>query len=295
MPSLDPAALLQVLFGGLGTGAIYGLVGIGFSLIYRATGAVNFAQGEWVMLAGMATAAGHMAGFATGLAGAASLLLVVAVGVVSYLLAVQRLKDASPLPITMVSIGIAIFTKGAIMVTLGKNPTGYPGPLGDAVLRIGGAAIPAQSIIVLAACAGFIVALQQFFARSRTGLALRAAAADRDAAALVGVPVQRMVMLSFALAAAAGAVAGIVITPLTLIDYNQGTMLGFKGFSAAMLGGMGHPLGAVAGGLLLGTLEGLAGYAISSRFKEAFAFLLLLAVLFLRPSGLFGKGKAERV
>ncbi|HYZ30707.1 MAG TPA: branched-chain amino acid ABC transporter permease, partial [Crenalkalicoccus sp.] len=243
-----------------------------------------------------AAAAGHAAAWPAGSAAAAALLLVVAVGAASYLLAVRRLREASPLLVTMVSIGIAIFTKGAVMVTLGKNPSGYPGPLGDALLRLGGgASVPAQTVIVLLACAGFVLALQLFFARSRTGLALRAAAADRDAAALVGVPVQRMVMLSFALAAAAGAVAGWAITPLTLIDYNQGTVLGFKGFSAAMLGGMGHPLGTVAGGLLLGVLEALAGYALSSRFKEAVAFLLLLAVLFWRPTGLFGSRQGERV
>ena len=287
--------LFQVLLGGIGTGAIYSLVGLGFALIFRTTGAVNFAQGEWVMLAGMATAAGHAAAWAPGIAASAALLLVMAVGAASYVLAVQRLRDPSPLLVTLVSIGIAIATKGAVMVTLGKNPTSFEGPLGGGAIRLAGASVPAQTLVVLAACAGFVLALHLFFSRTRTGLALRAAAADRDAAALVGIAVPRMAMLSFALSAAAGAVAGIVITPLTLIDYNSGTMLGFKGFSAAMLGGMGHPLGAVAGGLLLGAMEALASYGLSSRFKEAVAFLVLLAVLFLRPQGLFGGARSERV
>lgn len=292
---MDATALLQVTLGGLGTGAVYGLVGLGFSLIFRTTGAVNFAQGEWVMLAGMVAAVAHAARWAPGLPEAAALLTAMAVGAASYLVAVRRLRDPSPLVVTMVTIGVAILTKGLVMVTLGKNPHGFTGPLGEGTFRLGGVSLPMQSLVIFAACALVVLALHLFLQRSRAGLALRAAAADRDAASLVGIAVPRMALLSFALSAAVGAVAGIAITPLTLIDYNGGTMLGFKGFSAAMLGGMGHPFGAVAGGLILGVLEALAGYGLSSRFKEAVAFLVLLAVLFLRPQGLLGGGARERV
>lgn len=295
MPAFDATALIQVLIGGIGNGAVYGLVGLGFSLIYRSTGAVNFAQGEWVMLAGMAAAAGFTARWPLPVAAAAALVLVAAVGVLSYQIGVRRLRDPAPLLVTMVSIGIAIFTKGVVMVTLGKNPNGYPGVFGDALVRMGAVSVPAQTLIVIAACLAFVAALHLLFARSRIGLALRASAADADAAALVGIPVRRMVMLSFALAAAAGAVAGLVVTPLTLISYDQGTMLGFKGFSAAMLGGIASPLGAVAGGIVLGALEAVSSYQISSRFKDAVAFILFLLVLFARPHGLFGRRTGERV
>ena len=295
MPGFDPTAIVQVLIGGIGNGAVYGLVGLGFSLIYRSTGAVNFAQGEWVMLAGMAAAAGFVARWPLPVAAAAALLLVAVVGVVTYQVGVRRLREPTPLLVTMVSIGIAIFTKGAVMVTLGKNPNGYPGVFGDALVRMGEVSVPAQTLIVIGACVAFVAALHLLFARSRVGLALRASAADADAAALVGISVRRMVMLSFALAAAAGAVAGLVVTPLTLISYDQGTMLGFKGFSAAMLGGMGSPLGAVAGGLILGAIEAVSSYQISSRFKDAVAFVLFLGVLFVRPQGLFGRKPGERV
>ncbi len=295
MGGYDFSALAQVVIGGIGNGAVYGLVGLGFSLIYRSTGAVNFAQGEWVMLAGLATASGFVAHWPLGVAAAAAFGLVVCVGALTYQIGVRQLPKSTPLLITMVSIGIAIFTKGAVMVTLGKNPNGYPGVFGDALVRFGDVTVPAQTLVVIAVCVFFVLALQFLFARTRLGLALRASAADPETAALVGVPVRTMIMVSFALAAAAGAIAGIVIAPLTLISYDQGTMLGFKGFSAAMLGGMGHPLGAVAGGVLLGVLEALASFQISSRFKDAVAFILLLAVLFVRPTGLFGRKSGERL
>ena len=155
--------------------------------------------------------------------------------------------------------------------------------------------MPSQTVFVLLACALFVACAHVAFQHTRTGKAMRATASDRDAAALVGIPVRRTITLSFALAAAAGAVAGVVVTPLTFTSYEHGAMLGFKGFSAAMLGGLGNPFGAVAGGVLLGVLEAAFGFAVSSRFKDALAFVVLLLVLFARPGGLFGARAVERV
>lgn len=288
--------VLQLIVAGLSTGSIYALIALGFNIIFKATDAINFAQGEWVMLGGMTTAAlfatGHMPLVAAcGLA----LLLVTVVGLVSERLIVRRLIEPNPLSITLVSIGLAICTKAVVMLTLGKNPAGYPAFSGDAQIVVAGVSIPPQSLWIFALTALVMVLAHLFFSRSVAGRALRASAADPEAAALVGISPAACMMFSFGLAALIGAVAGVIITPLTLTSYDHGTMLGFKGFSAAMLGGIGSLPGAVAGGLLLGLLESLASGLISSAFKDAVAFIVLLAILFLRPSGLMGARTVERV
>jgi branched-chain amino acid transport system permease protein len=139
------------------------------------------------------------------------------------------------------------------------------------------------------------LALHYFFKRTMTGKAMRAVAASRRSASLTGIPVNRMILLSFTLSGALGAVAGMILTPITTTSYDVGVMLGLKGFSAAILGGYGSMPGAVAGGLLLGVLESLSAGLISSEYKDAVAFLVLLIILFLKPSGILGRGRLKRV
>jgi branched-chain amino acid transport system permease protein len=195
----------------------------------------------------------------------------------------------------LLTIGLAIATKSIVMLVFGKNPSGYPAFSGETPIRFGGASIHPQSLWIVGITAVVMVSIHLFFEKTLLGRALRATAADRDAARLVGVNVSRMVMWSFGLAALVGAIAGVAITPLIFTDYNAGTMLGFKGFSAAMLGGIGSLYGAVVGGLLLGIAEALSGGLISSEFKDATAFCILLLILFLRPAGLFRQAPATRV
>jgi branched-chain amino acid transport system permease protein len=290
------AKLLQLAFSGLAMGSIYALVALGFNIIFKSTDAINFTQGEWVMVGGVLGATVYATNMLPLWAALLVAVVVVgAVGIVSERLVVAPLRSPSPMLVTLLTIGLAIATKSLVMLVLGKSPMGYPAFSGETPIRVAGAAIHPQTLWIVAVMAAVMVATHFFFEKTLLGRALRAAAADRDAAALVGINVPRMVMWSFGLAALAGAVAGVCITPLIFTDYNAGTTLGFKGFSAAMLGGIGSLHGAALGGLLLGVLEAMSSGLISSQFKDATAFLVLLLVLFLRPHGLFGRAGATRV
>jgi branched-chain amino acid transport system permease protein len=182
-----------------------------------------------------------------------------------------------------------------VMVTLGKNAAGLPAFTGERPFRILGATFVPQALWILGVAAAIVVALHFFFDRTLLGRAMRAVASDREAARLMGIDVGRIVMLSFALAAAVGAIGGLIVTPVTLTIYDAGTMLGLKGFAAAVTGGLGNTFGGIAGGLVLGLLEAFGGGLIGSEFKDVAAFVLLLLLLFLRPRGLFARGESERV
>jgi branched-chain amino acid transport system permease protein len=286
----------QLLIAGLSTGSIYALVAVGFNVIFKATDAINFAQGEWVMLGGMTTATLVMTWHTPlALACIAAFGAVVVIGMLSERITIRPIAVPTPVLITLISIGLAIATKSVAMLTLGKTPMGYPPFSGEQALHFGGVSVHPQTFWIMGMTAIFMVAIHLFFERSRLGKAMRAAAADQDAAELVGINVRRMTMFSFAIAAGAGAIAGIIVSPLTMTSYDHGTAMGFKGFAAAMLGGIGNLYGAVIGGLLLGSLEALGAGLISSKFKDAISFIVLLGVLFLRPYGLLGKPEVNRL
>jgi branched-chain amino acid transport system permease protein len=181
------------------------------------------------------------------------------------------------------------------MLTLGKNPQGYPGLSGDKMVSVYGATVNTQTLWILALTLVLMLATHFFFGHTRLGTAMRAAAANPEAAALVGISNRRIVTLSFILAAGVGGLAGTIITPLTLMSYDSGAMLGFKGFSAAMLGGLGNLFGAAVGGLLLGLFEALVGGYVTSQFRDAVAFFVLLSILVLRPQGLMGSAEISKV
>lgn len=287
---------LQLMFAGISTGSIYGIIAVGFNVIFKSTGAINFTQGEWVMIGGMLSAFFFVSvDSPIWLACAAAVVCIGILGVLSERLVVEPLKNPSPVTITLITIGLAIVTKSGVMLTLGKNPAGYPGFSGETPIMIAGASLHPQTVWIVALAALFMVGVHLFFDRTLTGKAMRAAAADRDVAVIMGISVRRANMMAFAIAALAGGVAGAIITPLTFTSYDHGTVLGFKGFSAAMLGGLGNLYGAMIGGLLLGILESLAGGYISSQFKDAVAFMVLLFILFFRPTGLFGHKEIEKV
>ena len=223
------------------------------------------------------------------------MLIVTIVGILSERLVIWPLRRPTPLMITLVSIGLGICTRSLVMLVLGKQPVGYPGFSQTATLTWGGVSVQTQTLWIVGLTAAFLLVTHLFFERSIMGKALRAAAADREAAAIVGVRVETTVLLSFSIAAFAGALAGAIITPLTLSSYDQGAMFGFKGFSAAMLGGIGSLPGAVVGGLALGLLEAFGSFYISSDFKDAIAFAVLLLILFVRPSGFLGRADVVKV
>jgi branched-chain amino acid transport system permease protein len=289
------AESLQFAFSGLTVGAVYALVALGFTLIYNASDVVNFAQGEFVMLGGMTTVFLAMAGVPLPAAAILAILVAVAVGLVLHRAAIDMARDANAVTLIMITIGASIFLRGAAQVVFDKRFHDLPPIFGTEPLRIGGAAIQSQSLVVVVGAALVVLVLWLFIDRTLLGKAVTATATNRLAARLVGINTRRLVGFSFAVSAAIGALAGILVTPITLTSYDVGTLLALKGFAAAMLGGMGHAPGAVVGGLLLGLLEAFSAGYVSSKYKDAVAFLVILAVLFAMPQGLFGRAKIERV
>ena len=286
---------VQFLISGLTVGAVYALVALGFTLVYNASDVVNFAQGEFVMLGGMVTVFATAAGVPLPLAAVLAVCVSVIVGLLLYWLAIEPARDASPVTLIIITIGASILLRGAAQILFDKQFHKLPSISGDTPIHLLGATVQPQSFWVLGGTAVIVLLLYVFLERTVLGKAVLATAANRLAARLVGINTATVMALAFGGSAAIGAIAGILITPITLTSYDVGTMLALKGFVAAMLGGMGNPLGAVAGGLLLGLLEAFGVGYISSTYKDAFAFIVILLVLFAMPQGLFGRRTVERV
>jgi branched-chain amino acid transport system permease protein len=289
------AQFLQFAFSGITVGAMYGLVALGFTLIYNASEVVNFAQGEFVMLGGMTTVFLALVGVPLPIAAACAVVITVGVGLALHRFAIETARGASPVILIIITIGASIFLRGLAQVVFDKRFHSLPPLFGSDPVRVADASILPQSLVVLAGALTIVVLLAAFTGRTLFGRALIATAANRLAAVLVGIDTRRIVGFSFAVSAAIGAVAGILITPITLTSYDVGTLLALKGFAAAMLGGIGSALGAIVGGLIVGLMEAFAAGYVSSAYKDAVAFLVILAVLFARPQGVFGKAKPERV
>jgi len=287
--------LLQFLFSGLTVGAVYALVALGFTIVYNASGVVNFAQGEFVMLGGMGTVFLFDAGVALPLAAAAAVLAACVLGIALNKLAIETARGASVVTLIIITIGASIFLRGAAQIVFDKQIHRFPSFSGDQPLVIGGATILPQSLWVILGAAAIFAGLYVFFTGTLTGKAVLATANNRLAARLVGINTDFVMTLSFAMSAAIGAVAGVLVTPITLTSYDVGIALALKGFAAAMLGGMGSPAGALVGGLLVGLIEALTAGYISSDYKDAAAFIVILGVLFVLPQGLFGRASVERV
>lgn len=287
--------LLQFFVSGLTVGAVYALVALGFTLVYHASDVVNFAQGEFVMLGGMVTVFAYAAGVPLPLAALLAVLVAIGVGLLLYWLAIAPARGATAVSLIIITIGASILLRGAAQIVFDKQFHKLPAFSGDTPVELFGAAIQPQSFWVLGGAALLVLLLYYVMERTLLGKAVMATAANRLAARLVGVNVATIMALAFGGSAAIGAVAGILITPITLTSYDVGTLLALKGFAAAMLGGMGSPLGAVVGGLLLGLLEAFGAGYISSTYKDAIAFIVILAVLFVAPQGLFGRRAVERV
>jgi branched-chain amino acid transport system permease protein len=288
--------LPQFLLSGLTSGSIYALVAVGFCIIYNATGIVNFAQGEFVMFGAMVMISlTRDAGMAMPLAFVASIGCAVLLGLFLERVPLGLARSRHVLVLVLITVGFSIAARGGTSLIWGKTARALPAFSSEAPLLVGNAVISPQALWILAVTMLCVALLHLFFQRTAVGQAIRAVSDNRRGAALVGIPVAWMVMLSFGLSAGLGATAGILIAPITGMHYGAGVMLGLKGFAAAILGGYGHVWGAVAGGLLLGVLESLAAGFVSSAYKDALAFLILLCVLWVRPAGLFGRSGTKRV
>src|SRR3984957_12974758 len=271
---------LQFFFSGVTVGAVYALVALGFTLIYNASDVVNFAQGEFVMLGGMITFFVWQAGVPLPLAAILAIVAAAIVGVLLYKLAIEPARGAPVVSLIVITIGASIFLRGGAQLVFDKQLHRFPSFSGDDPINIFGATILPQSLWVIAGAVAIFLLLRLFFTHTLTGKAVLATADSRIAASLVGINPNSMMTLSFAASAAIGALAGVLVTPITLTRYDLGVAIALKGFAAAMLGGMGIPAGALAGGVLLGLIEALMAGYVSSLYKDAAALVGILVVLF---------------
>jgi branched-chain amino acid transport system permease protein len=290
------AQLVQFLLTGLTVGAIYALVALGFAIIYNASHVINFAQGEFVMIGGMATAAFVESGLPLLLAAPLAVAGAMLVGIALEKLAVEPARGASVVTLIIITIGASILLRGLAALVWDKKIHSVPAFSGETPIRIGGATLLPQTLWVLGATVVTVALLWWFFNRTLTGKAILAVSHNRLAAQLMGISVRRVLLVSFALSAALGALAGVLIAPISFTTWDVGVMLGLKGFAAAILGGMGSGPGAIIGGLALGLIESLGAGYLSSAYKDVFAFIIILAALIFLPDGLAGRRRAtERV
>ena len=289
------AEFLQFLFSGLTVGATYALAALGFTIVYNASNAINFAQGEFLMLGGMLAVFLLEIGLPAWIALPAAILLVAAVGIAVERLAIRPARDAEVVTLVIITLGVSLVLRGGVQLWRGTATHALPAFSGDAPIMVAGAALAPQSLWVIGVAAAAVALMWWFFERTRWGKAMLASASNRLAARLVGIRIDVVLMLSFALSAALGALGGIIVAPITLTSFDVGVLLGLKGFVAAVLGGLGSGLGAVAGGLLLGVLEAMAAGYVSSSYKDAVPFVVILFLLMFLPRGMFGAQAPERV
>ncbi len=289
------AQLVQFLLSGLTVGAIYALVALGFCIIYNASHIINFAQGEFVMIGGMAAAAFVDTGLPLPLAALAAVGGATLVGLALEKLAVEPARGAPVVTLIIITIGASILLRGLAALVWDKKIHSLPAFSGETPLAIGGATLLPQTLWVLGTTVLTVGLLWWFFNRTLTGKAILAVSHNRLAAQLMGISVRRVLLVSFGLSAALGALAGVLIAPISFTSWDVGVMLGLKGFAAAILGGMGSGPGAIAGGLVLGLVEALGAGYLSSAYKDVFAFVIILAALVFLPDGLAGRRAAERV
>jgi len=279
---------LQFLFSGLTVGAIYALVGIGFNITYNATSIINLAQGEFVVIGGL-----MMWFFSESLqlpffvSVACTILTAGIVGLVMERLTIKPLKNPDLLLMIMITIAVSIVLRGILMLSFGKEPYVYPSFTEGEPVNVYGAVVQQQTLWVIGITGICITGLFFFFKKTIVGKAMLACAVNPTAARLVGINVSRMVMFSFILSAIVGAIGGIAITPIALMEYDRGPMLAVKGFCAAVMGGLGSNRGAVIGGFIIGILESMTAGYLHSGLKDAVALIILLLILFFRPAGIF--------
>ncbi len=275
----------QYLATGLVVGGVYALIGLGFVIVYSVTRIINFAQGEMVMLGAMlmVTLVGRGLPLAVAFA-----LTVVAVALLAAILergAIHPLRRASPLALLILTIGASIAMRGGALIVWGTDPFPLPPFSPGPPLAILGAVVVRQALWILAIAVVIFAGLWAFLTRTYAGTAVRACAINARGATLVGIRPDRMFLFAFTLAGALGAAAGAVIAPITYATYDMGLMLGLKGFVAAVLGGLVSPAGAIVGGLLLGVIESFAAGFVSSGYKDAVAFIVLIAICLVQVAG----------
>lgn len=286
----------QYIVAGITYGTIYAVVAIGFNIIYNATGIINFAQGEFVMLGGM-TAVTLLRYLPLPAAVLAAMIITMLVGGLIEILFIRWLYKPSVLRMIIITIGLSILIRETALHIWGEGVKALPYFTGTSVssIKLGGVFISPQVLWVVGISAVMVALLNVFFNYTITGRQMRACSVNRDAARLCGINAKNMVTLSFMLSAAIGALGGCIVSPITYVQYDSGTPLAIKGFTVAILGGLGNSVAAVAAGLVLGILESFSIWVMPAAYKDVISISILLLILFVRPSGLFGSKEAANL
>lgn len=290
---MDFVGLGQTVFAGVANGALYAFIGLGFGLISRSTGIINFAQGEFAMLGAMLT--GVLAGYGLPL-GVCVLLAVLACGAISgafYAFALRHADKATMSQLIIMTIGLSILIRGAMTSAWGSDPISVPAFTGSRPFNVFGISVLPQALWLIGALVVVTALMWLFFQRTVMGLALRAGAANSLGAAFVGIDHKRLGGYSFVMAGLLGGLGGAVWAPIAFAQVDIGVALGLKGFTAAALGGFGSAFGPIAGGILFGLVESMSAGFVSSAYQDAIAYGLLLFVLIVRPQGLLGSLKRD--
>jgi branched-chain amino acid transport system permease protein len=288
---------LQLVVSGLAMGCVLGLIALGFTLIYKATETVNFAQGDLMMLGGfVALTAVAIMGLPFWFGVLAAILVMAAFGTALDRVVLRRVLGQPPFAIVMVTIGIGFMMRGLVSMVPGWGAETYTirAPYSGEVLRLAGLAISAEQLAVIVMTLALCALLYGFFRYTRVGVAMQATSQNQLAAYYMGIPVARVNSLVWAISAAVAGFAGVLLAPIAFVHMNMG-FIGLKAFPAAVIGGFGSVPGAIAGGLLIGVVESLAGFYLPEGFKDVAAYIVVLFVLVVRPHGLFGEQLRKKV
>jgi branched-chain amino acid transport system permease protein len=292
---MDWSTNLQMVVAGLAMGSIYALVALGFVLIFNAVNVVNFAQGEFAMVpAFVAVWLMSSLNIPFPLTCVITVIFMGVFGIVFQRIAYYPLRDRGFLPVVISTIGVGIFLKNGAQIVFGAEPFSMARPTSATAVDILGVFVDPQYIVIIL-CTMVLLAFQHFFfEKTMLGKKMRATAQDQQMARLLGIRVAKMIAITFAYSSILGAAAGILVGPIFFVTKDMGAMIGLKAFCSAILGGFGSVPGAILGGLFLGVIEVFGSYYISSAYRDAFAFIIMILVLLLRPQGFFGEKIAEK-
>ncbi len=286
---------LQLLVGALSIGSIYAVIALSFELAYEATGVVNFATGQLVVvgaLVGASSLAYTQAGLGVSYLG--TLVVMALVGIAFFLTVFQPLRGKPAVTIVIGTVAIGISIQNVSQLIWGPLPARVASPVGGGLLHWSGAVIPLHAVFVIAVTAVLIVGVYLLMHRTFVGRQFRALAQDPEAARLMGIRVTWVYCFTWVLVAALAGIAGVLLSPMWFIDVNMGDTLALKAFAAAVIGGFGSIPGAICGGILVGLSEILGASYVSSAYKDALVFLLMIVFLLFRPQGLFGERIGDR-
>jgi branched-chain amino acid transport system permease protein len=288
---------LQLVISGIAQGCIYGLIALGFVLVYKATETVTFAQGELMMLGAFGGLAGMtMVGFPFWLAILSSIAAMAMFGVLLERVVIRPILGQPAFSIVMLTIGIGYVARGLITMIpgIGTETHTLPVPYKDQIWKLGGLVLNVEQMVVIAATAVLCGLLFALFKYSKLGIAMQASSQNQLAAYYMGIPVKTLNGLAWGLAAAVAAVAGLLLAPITFVHANMG-FIGLKAFPAAVVGGFGSLPGAIVGGLIIGIIESLSGFYLPDGFKDTAAYIMVLVMLMVKPNGLFGENLRKKV